>query len=37
VAKGGAGAWVHPSSPAATCPMAEVGGDNAAPLPVGVT
>lgn len=37
VAKGGAGAWVHPSSPAATSPMAEVGGDNAAPLPVGVT
>lgn len=37
VAKGGAGAGVHPSSPVATSPMAEVGGDNAAPLPVGVT
>ena len=38
VAKGGAGAWVHPTSPAdATRPKAGERGDKAVPLPVGGT
>jgi len=38
VAKGGAGAWVHPNSPADTIPpKAEEHGDKAVPLPVVVT
>ena len=37
VAKGRAGAWVHPNSPANTRPKAGKRGDKAAPLPVGGT
>jgi transposase-like protein len=37
VAKGRAGAWVHPSSPANTRPKAGERGDQAVPLPVGGT
>ena len=37
VAKGGAGAWIHPNAPtAATCSKAGERGDNPVPLPVGV-
>lgn len=37
VAKGGVGAWAHPSFPAATYPKAGTEGDNLAPLHVVVT
>jgi len=37
VAKGGVGAWAHPSFPAATYPKAGTQGDNLAPLHVVVT